>query len=112
MRVDVSITGAEEAGNMIRERARQIQKNLHTAVSKSGLMVKSDARAACPVKSGDLRGSIRARTAGLTSTVAAGMHYAGYVEFGTYKMAAKPYLVPALINNTEKIVGLMQDAVK
>ena len=31
-----------------------------------------------------------------------------YVEFGTYKMAAQPYLVPALKSNEETIVEIIK----
>jgi HK97 gp10 family phage protein len=57
------------------------------------------ARALVPVRTGALRASIRAeRTPGGYAVRAGGgaVDYAAYVEFGTRRMAAQPYLRPAL----------------
>ena len=49
---------------------------------------------------------------GNTCTVGTNCEYAGYVEFGTYKMAAQPYLIPALLNNVGTIVSCIKSAVE
>lgn len=49
-----------------------------------------------PVDTGALRDSIIADTDGEYIECEAGMDYAQYVEYGTYKMAAQPYFEPAL----------------
>lgn len=49
----------------------------------------------CPVDSGDLKGSISASGGGLSGQVSAGSGHAGFVELGTAKMAAQPFLYPA-----------------
>jgi HK97 gp10 family phage protein len=57
------------------------------------------ARVLVPVRTGALRASIRAeRTPGGYAVRAGGgaVDYAAYVEFGTRRMAAQPYLRPAL----------------
>lgn len=58
--------------------------------------VEHGAKARVPVRTGALRNSITKAGHGNTWIVTALMHYAGYVEFGTRKMAAQPYLRPAL----------------
>ena len=35
-----------------------------------------------------------------------------FVEFGTSKMAAQPYLVPALLSNTQAILSAIAEAIK
>ena len=55
----------------------------------------SYAKAVCPVDTGFLRSSITMSMAGNTATVLAAAGYSLFVEIGTYKMAAQPYLRPA-----------------
>lgn len=38
--------------------------------------------------------------------------YAGYLEFGTRRMAARPYLTPAVMKNRDRAIALMRDAVQ
>lgn len=57
------------------------------------------ARALVPVRTGALRASIRAERTSTGHAVRAGggaVDYAAYVEFGTRRMAARPYLRPAV----------------
>jgi len=49
-----------------------------------------------PVKTGRLRDSIKAKVAGTGRYIEAGALYAEFVEFGTSKMVARPYLAPAV----------------
>lgn len=44
----------------------------------------------------------------LVANITAGTEYAPYLEFGTRKMAARPFLNPALTNNRSKIVQVMR----
>lgn len=44
---------------------------------------------------GDLRENIKPYAAGLRGAVVSGVRYAAFVEFGTYKDAPQPYLIPA-----------------
>jgi HK97 gp10 family phage protein len=48
-----------------------------------------------PVDTGELRGSISHRREGEGWAVVASAPHASYVEYGTSKMAAQPYLQPA-----------------
>lgn len=54
------------------------------------------AEALVPVDTGFLKSSIHAEIAGLTLEMFAGAEYAGYVEYGTWKMAAQPFFEPAV----------------
>ena len=56
------------------------------------------------VDTGTLRASIRSIPAGrLTYHIAAGTHYAPYLEYGTAKMAARPYMGPVFASWAKKI---------
>lgn len=62
--------------------------------------VERAAKRLCPVDTGRLQGSINHALFidpdGLVARVGSDVHYAPYVELGTSRMAAQPYLRPAL----------------
>ena len=103
----------------------QIQARLRNLKEK----VKEDAKALCPVDTGSLRASIRreavARPAGTVWEVgvrAGGyitnpktkrkVDYAVYVEKGTSKRRATPFLRPAVLNNRALIEEAVRKAVR
>lgn len=67
-------------------------------VVKAGAMaVKGYAASAAPVDTGALKASIDAQPRGaLLWHVADGVEYGIYQEFGTYRMAAHPFMIPAV----------------
>lgn len=71
----------------------------------AGEAVADEARTLCPVDTGNLRDSIAVSADSGGAEVSADADYAAYVEFGTWKMAAQPFLVPALINSADKIAA-------
>jgi HK97 gp10 family phage protein len=67
-----------------------------STVAKAALEMQAEARRLAPVRTGRLRDSIRARQLGPTSwVVEIGVDYGGYVEFGTSRAPARPYMRPA-----------------
>ena len=66
-------------------------------VARGALAVRGRAASLAPVDTGALRASIAEREVGQFKwQVYAGVEYAIYQEFGTYKMAAHPFLGPAV----------------
>lgn len=62
-----------------------------------GNKIVARARQLAPVRTGQLRASINAEAQGETRfVIGASAPYATYVEYGTSKMAAQPYLRPAI----------------
>lgn len=70
-----------------------------------GAHVESEAKLRCPVDTGNLRQSINHKVIDSEKSVRIGtnVEYAPFVEFGTIKMNAQPYLRPALLENKEAI---------
>ena len=67
---------------------------------RQGILVSNRAKVLCPVDTGRLRASIgvsqQFTPAGAVTTVGSNVEYSLYVELGTRRMRARPYLRPAL----------------
>lgn len=105
----ITVTGDEEAAARLRAiAAASGGAILATAVSAGALVIEADAKRRAPVLTGNLRRSIHHEVVLQTesravATVGTDVEYAGYVEFGTSRMAAQPYLRPAADENTAAI---------
>lgn len=76
--------------------AAQAKGRARLVVIKTIADIKAHAQTNCPVDTGQLRASIYGRTEGaLSGRVFTGTEYAEYVEYGTTKMGAQPFLSPA-----------------
>lgn len=70
-------------------------------VRKEAESVKRNMQANAPVRSGELRGSIKVDSVGsgrggsMSATISAGTRYAFFQEFGTSRMAPQPFAEPA-----------------
>lgn len=75
---------------------KKMKEGLNEAPLAVALMIEGEAKKLCPVDTGRLRASIHAGKKGKgVAYVGTNVEYAPFVEFGTYKMRAKPYLRPA-----------------
>lgn len=69
-------------------------------VKKYTFIVERDAKMLAPVDTGAMRNSIASEMVDdLTGQVSVGQEYARFVEYGTSRMAAQPFLTPALEGN-------------
>lgn len=68
------------------------------------------ARGLAPVDTGWMRDNIKAVHLSKYSQVVANAKYSGYVEFGTYKMAAQPYMRPAVAEHQKEILNAVAEA--
>lgn len=84
--------------NRIPELIAMVDANARSAPKKVADRIAVTARSLAPVDTGALRGSIESVSVerGYSADVIAGAEYAAYVEYGTYKMAAQPFLTPAV----------------
>lgn len=66
-------------------------------VKKAAFELEARAKTVVRVETGNLKNSIRTsfENAGMTGVVSTAVEYAAYVEFGTRRMAARPYMTPA-----------------
>ena len=72
-----------------------IKRRVDEEVATTALLVETEAKRRCPVDTGRLRSSITTERKGLTLSVGSNVKYAPFIEFGTRRMAAQPFLFPA-----------------
>lgn len=95
MEGDISIT----------QLAEKINAQLPSALLAGAEAVAECARGLCPVDTGRLRDSISTSQEGKSAQVSVGEGYGIYVELGTYKSAAQPFLVPSLAAAESEILS-------
>lgn len=94
--INISIT-IEVGSNRFGEIAAKLPALAAIAVRKAAADIAGFAARTAPVDTSALRNSIGWAMAGKTSAiVSVGVAYGAYVEYGTRKMAAQPYLTPAV----------------
>ena len=78
----------------------------------ASLIVEADAKLRAPVDLGNLKGSITHKvTSDEEAKIGTNVDYAPYLEYGTHKMAAQPYLRPALDSNKARIEKMIGDVI-
>jgi HK97 gp10 family phage protein len=83
--------------NRIPEVAAQIHAAVGQAVQQTAAQVQTDAKSIVPVRTGALRDSIKTEMVGdLAAVVGSDLYYAVFVELGTRRMTARPFLTPAM----------------
>ena len=80
-------------------------------LTAAAMEVQGQASEIAPKITGNLRNSITYKVKEEEAIVGTNVEYAPYVEFGTSKMEAQPYLEPSLHNNKKKIEKLLKDAI-
>ncbi len=87
----------------------RLKKQIQDRLSLAGEFVETAAALNSPVgKTGNLRASINhKRSAPFIERVGTAVEYAPYVELGTRFMRARPYLLPALIDNRREIRNIL-----
>ena len=82
------------------------------ALEKIGLLAEGYAQMKCPVDTGNLRGSITHEVDIGEKAVYIGtnVEYAPYVELGTSKMDAQPFLKPAATEHSDQYRQVLENA--
>lgn len=108
MAIDVKIT--DNSDEILGALSEQIEQAL-TAI---GLTAESYAKQECPVDTGRLRNSITnaVRADEKAVYIGSNVEYAAFVELGTSRMKARPYLRPAATEHTAEYKRLAEQALK
>lgn len=80
------------------------------AVAKAAHDIEAGAKAEAPIDTGALRNSIQANPEGaLAWVIAVGIEYGIYQEFGTSKMPAHPFLIPAFTRVAPTLIASLSE---
>lgn len=83
---------------------------LVSAMMEGGKIIETACKEYCPVDTGLLRSSIQTEAAGSREVdIAPHTDYAAYVEFGTYKMGAQPYMGPGFESSRDAALQHIKD---
>ena len=104
---EINVKQLEDVINFSEKLPLRIWEKVDEQLEVGAGMVAEQARKLAPFRTGYLRSTIGfERQAPLHWIVYAGAHYAGFVEFGTSKIVARPYLRPALTLMQPTILAL------
>jgi len=107
--LEIKVEQLENVISSLERAPPRIQEKVDEQLGLGVGIVAEQARQLAPFRTGYLRSTIGfRRQAPLNWIVYAGAHYAGFVEFGTSKMAARPYLRPALTLTQSTVLALVK----
>lgn len=91
----------------------KVQSGITRALEAAGLFVSSVAIVNAPRDTGLLSGSIHHRMTGEKEvSIGTNVEYGKYQELGTYKMAAHPFLRPAIQDSASAVAQIIAQALK
>jgi HK97 gp10 family phage protein len=105
--VSCDVDGIAEFQAAMQKLDAALQNQVYSFLVSWAADVKAEAMRTVPVKTGYLRSTIYATVQDWVVNLGADAAYAYFVEFGTKRMAAQPYLWPAL----QKYLPTLQDLI-
>jgi len=108
--ITCDVKGVEEFREALRNFDSAIQKHVHRQLASWAADVKALAKQLVPVRTGHLRSSIYAKISEWVAEIGAEATYALFVEFGTRRMRARPYLYPAIQQHLPRLEQIILDA--
>lgn len=82
------------------------------ALEAIGLVAEGYAKRLCPVDTGRLRNSISHTHDENSAYIGTNVEYAPYVEFGTRRQKAQPYLKPAVTEHAKEYKAIVEQELK
>ena len=84
----------------------ELRRRREQATEAIGLFVEGEAKLLAPVDTGNLRSSMSHTSDDEKATIGTNVEYAIFLEKGTSRQKAQPFLTPAAENNKDKITQL------
>lgn len=94
-----------------------LPEQIERALIAIGMTAETHAKEECPVDTGRLRNSITHEVdmsdqSDQAAIIGSNVEYAAYVELGTSRQKAQPYLRPAAQNHTQEYKKIVESALK
>lgn len=108
------IKGLKEWSNWLDDASKKIETEVIRATETRAYQIEADSKRNTPVDTGRLRGSINTdiENGGLRALIGTNIDYAPFVELGTSRQPAQPFLFPAFEKYSAKYVEDLQKAVR
>ena len=101
---------------ILKDNSKEILEELESKkdiiLEEWGLTAERFAKALCPVDTGRLRNSISHAVEGDSAYIGTNVEYAPYVEMGTVRTRAQPYLKPAIQDHMEDYKKIAENHLK
>ena len=107
----ITIEGTDEVMAMLDKFSAKIESGAQKGLAKGAMLIADRAKVLAPVRSSTLRDSITSKAEGMSAEVGTNVEYAIYQEFGTYKMAAHPYLIPAMEESEAEVCDIVKKSI-
>lgn len=105
--MNIKVKGVETAISVIEQKAKQNIEKTSQLVHESAIKVQLEAKWLAPVRTGTLMNSILYEPQDkLLAYVRAAAPYSAFVEYGTRKQRAQPYMRPAVEKEKQRLRGL------
>jgi len=103
----------EDLDELPDEQSQVLEEEIHNIVENAGDNMVSYAQGIVPVRTGNLMASIFSEVDpdDLSITLGATADYASFIEYGTVKMRAQPFLQPAADIGEEEMNARMEEAI-
>ncbi len=89
--------------------AEEFARACERALTRIGLQAETYAKRECPVDTGNLRNSITNAVDDKSAYVGTNVEYAPYVELGTSRAKAQPFIKPAATKHSDVYKRIVQD---
>ena len=114
LRLQVATTiELEDLDELTDEQSQALEEEVHAIVENTGDNMVTYAQGIVPVRTGNLMASIFAEVDedNLAVTLGAAADYASFIEYGTVKMRAQPFLEPAAAIGQEEMNARIEEAI-
>lgn len=113
----LGIEGLQELNQEFNDLENALTQEIITALMRGGMIIETDAKRRCPVDTGRLRASLttdveRERKTTFVLKVGTNVEYASFVENGTSRMAAQPFLRPAVDAKAKDVVDEIRESIR
>lgn len=90
----------------------ELERRKQLALKAIGMTAETHAKKLCPVDTGRLRNSISHTNDEDTAYIGTNVEYAPYIELGTSRTKAQPFLKPAILDNIDEYKQIVSSIMK
>lgn len=91
---------------------RELAVKVPAALEECGLVAEGYAKRLCPVDTGNLRNSITHTLNGNAEYIGTSVEYAPYVEMGTTRTRAQPFIKPSVADHVDRYKRIIENRLK